>query len=489
MFSVFSGNQYSIVALAPDTLRTRRAEGLRPARPSAPAPDTLAVDSLLTRERAVVPDTAAADTLAARAGLLPPWTGPGIIDDALASPRAGLPDAEYAAVEPYRPRLQLDAIAPPAVGVAVGGGFGTRLGGSIGFYFSDMLGEHNLSLEALANGTLQDLGGQATYVNRAQRTNYGVQLAHIPILTRQGFTSIENGRLRFTEIEERIFATQLSVLGAYPLRTTRRLELQTGAARYGFDTNLRTFEQVPGGFVRVEDEDLASPDPLYVWQSSLAYVEDYSNFGFTSPVQGGRYRLQVGATIGRNDTFGLTRFVPVVADLRQYVRTGPVTFAGRVYHAGNYGADAGDLFSSEYLGYSFTQSYLRGYSFNSFEPEECLNTSSCASLNRLVGTRVALASAEIRVPLLGTEQFGLFSFPYLPTELTVFTDAGLAWTAEEPPVFKWARTSDERIPVVSVGTSARINLVGAVIFEVFYAYPFQRPEKGGFVGVNLLPGW
>jgi hypothetical protein len=65
----------------------------------------------------------------------------------------------------------------------------------------------------------------------------------------------------------------------------------------------------------------------------------------------------------------------------------------------------------------------------------------------------------------------------------------VAWTAEEPPVWAWDRTSNERIPVVSVGTSARINLLGAFIFEVFYAVPFQRPEKGGFVGVNLLPGW
>lgn len=73
----------------------------------------------------------------------------------------------------------------------------------------------------------------------------------------------------------------------------------------------------------------------------------------------------------------------------------------------------------------------------------------------------------------------------MPTELTLFTDAGLAWTAEDAPVVKWARTSSSRIPVVS----ARMNVFGSLIFEVFYAVPFQRPDKGGFVGVNLLPGW
>jgi Tol biopolymer transport system component len=479
MFSVFSDNTYTVFALDPAELSRRRDTGV-------PLPSPAGAPVAAAR-----PDTVEADTtLEAVAGLLPPWTGGGVVEQALDSPLAGLPEGEYGAVQPYSPRLQLDAIAPPTIGVGVGGGFGTRLGGSVGFYFSDMLGEHNLAVEALANGTLQDLGGQVTYLNREQRLNYGTQISHIPFLSRQGFTSFDGGRLLFTEVEERIFATQLGVLGAYPLQSTRRLELQTGIARYGFDTDIRTFQRVPGGFLRVEDISVASPDPLYLSQSSLAYVVDYSNFGFTSPVQGGRSRLQVGATLGRSDDFDNTRFVSVLGDVRRYVRSGPVTVAGRLFHAGNYGAEEGDLFSSEFLGYSFTPSYVRGYSFNSFDPGECLSAAgSCDVLDRLIGTRVAVASAEVRLPLLGTEQFGLFTFPYLPTELTVFTDAGLAWTAEEEPVLKWARESSERIPVVSTGVSARVNLFGSLIFEVFYAYPFQRPEKGGFVGVNLLPGW
>jgi hypothetical protein len=483
MFSVFSDNQYTVFGLDASELARRKDEG----RPLATTAET---DSIALADTTIADTIAADTTLEAVAGLLPPWTGGGVVAAALSNPIAGLPDGDYDEVQPYRPRLQLDGIAPPAVGVSVGGGFGTRLGGSVGFYFSDMLGEHNLSVEALANGTFRDLGGQVTYLNRAQRFNYGTQLSHIPLLTRQGFTSVVDGRLRFTEVEERVFATQLGVLGAYPLRSTRRLEAQTGVTRYGFDTDIRTFERVPGGFLRIEDGAVPSPDPLYLSQSSLAYVVDYSNFGFTSPVQGGRYRLQVGATLGGNENFGNTRFLSVQTDVRQYVRTGPVTFAGRLFHAGNYGADEGDIFSSEYLGYSFTPSYLRGYSFNSFDPEECLSSAgSCTPLNRLIGTRVAVASAEVRIPVLGTEQFGLITFPYLPTEIALFTDAGLAWTAEDAPVLKWARTSTSRIPVVSTGVSARMNVFGSLILEVFYAVPFQRPDKGGFVGVNLLPGW
>jgi len=37
--------------------------------------------------------------------------------------------------------------------------------------------------------------------------------------------------------------------------------LQTGVARYDFDTDIRTFERAPGGFLRIRDESFLSPDP------------------------------------------------------------------------------------------------------------------------------------------------------------------------------------------------------------------------------------
>ncbi|PQJ34371.1 peptidase S9 [Salinibacter sp. 10B] len=486
MFSVFSDNSYTVVALDASELSTRIQRLASPVPPDSilsersalPAmPDPVETDSL-------APDT----TVQAEAGLLPPWTGGGLVDDALDRPTAGLPTEPYGDIQPYSPRLELDAVAPPSVGVAVGGGFGTQLGGSVGFYFSDMLGEHNLSLSVLANGSFQDIGGQVTYINRAQRLNYGLQLAHIPILSRGGFVSVlSNGALQVTEVEQRIFIDQFSVLGAYPLQSTRRFEVQTGLSRYGFSEDFRIFQESGfGGFVEVSEGSIPTRDPVYLSQSSAAYVVDFSNFGFTSPIQGGRYRLQVGSTLGS------ANYATVLGDVRRYFRSGLFTFAGRAVHIGNYGASDNDLFSEEYLGYSYSQAYVRGYSFNSFDPDECFLTSAqstCPVLDRLIGTRVATASAEVRFPFLGTESYGLFSFPYLPTEIAVFADAGVAWTAEDAPALVWDRDTDRRVPVVSTGVSARMNLFGAFILEVFYATPFQRPEKGGFVGLNLLPGW
>ena len=98
------------------------------------------------------------------------------------------------------------------------------------------------------------------------------------------------------------------------------------------------------------------------------------------------------------------------------------------------------------------------------------------------------------MPVFGTEQFGLVNFPYLPFELTLFTDAGVAWSQGDNVAVRFDRTTSERVPVVSSGVTGRFNLFGYLILEVFYAVPWQRPGTGLFdtrshVGFQLVPGW
>ena len=47
----------------------------------------------------------------------------------------------------------------------------------------------------------------------------------------------------------------------------------------------------------------------------------------------------------------------------------------------------------------------------------------------------------------------------------------------------------ERVPVFSTGLSARINVLGYLIFETYLAKPFQRPMKDWVWGFQLAPGW
>ncbi|NBC17201.1 MAG: peptidase S9 [Bacteroidetes bacterium] len=504
MFSVFSENKYSVFALEPDELD---GQPLAAASTKAAAPDSMdVIDAVQQGELALAQDAAGQDTTARASGyggLLPP-TGAadeGLVANYLDDPVTGLPDETEYAVKDYSSKLRLDYVAPPTVGVSVGGVYGSGVGGGVGFFFSDMLGNRNLTVVAQANGTLKDIGGQVSYLDRGGRFNYGGAVAHIPLLFGgTGFTQDDQGNLVLQEIRQRIFIDRALAIGTYPLSTTNRFEANVGFVRYGFDYEAIEFTINNGVIV---DRDRVSLDELeppaeYFFQSGLAYVGDFSNFGFTSPLQGGRYRFEVSPQIGTSS------FVTALADYRRYLFANPFTFAVRGMHVGNYGAKFNDdrLFGREYLGYSYYPGFVRGYSFNNFEEAECNpgdprdvivvnGQQRCAVINRLEGTRIAMASAEIRLPLLGTEDLGLINFPYLPTELALFSDAGLAWNEGDNPfdLLRFDTDTNERVPVVSVGASTRFNLLGYLVFEIYYAYPFQRPDKGGHFGFQLLPGW
>jgi outer membrane protein assembly factor BamA len=184
-------------------------------------------------------------------------------------------------------------------------------------------------------------------------------------------------------------------------------------------------------------------------------------------------------------------------DYRKYLLARPVTFAVRALHYGRYGRDAENdsLLYPIYLG---NPQFVRGYDYNSIDPTECVaqqgNTGACPIFDRLLGSRIGVASAEIRIPLLGIEGLGLIRTNIVPVEIAPFIDAGIAWRRDASPNFRFvsgaeARSTQDRVPVVSAGISARINLFGYAVLETYYAYPFQRPDKKAHFGFQLAPGW
>lgn len=481
MFSVFSDNAYTVYGLEADqtegTTMTLAAEG----EPMA-------------------------------AGILPPFRGvdEGLVGNYLNDPLTGLPPDRPQDLNTYSSRMRLDFVAPPSVGVYAGGPFGSGVSGGVALYFSDMLGDQNLIVAAQANGTFKDIGGQVAYRNQKRRLNYGLQAGHIPYLyggTGYDVIQDETGQVYqvVDQLRQRIFIDQAEGIAAYPFTTTRRFELQGGFTRYGFgcevDRYLISTFAVSRERIGCEEAGYGSSlDPIYFFQTGGALVNDFSFFGFTSPIRGGRSRIDV------SPYFGGDTFVRVLGDYRRYFFQKPFTFAVRGLHLGNYGAnensdpnDTSRLFTREYLGYANNLAFVRGYSFNSFDPAECAGDQPCV-FDRLLGTRIAFASAEVRLPLFGTEDLGLIKFPYLPTELALFADGGVAWTGAQTPVLRFTDEDDldalarldaqnKRAPVFSVGASTRFNLFGYMVLEMFYAYPFQRPIKGPHLGIQLIPGW
>jgi outer membrane protein assembly factor BamA len=160
----------------------------------------------------------------------------------------------------------------------------------------------------------------------------------------------------------------------------------------------------------------------------------------------------------------------------------PFTLAFRALYYGRYGRDNGDgRLPTLYLGYP---GLVRGYDPGSFEAGECglQADGSCPAFDRLIGSRVGVANAELRFPLLGL--FGAKNFyGPLPIEMALFADAGRAWGTTER--FNLAGDGSW---VKSVGIAARMNLFGFAIGEVNFVKPLDR-DRGWLWQFGLRPGF
>jgi hypothetical protein len=393
--------------------------------------------------------------------------------------------------EEYKTGLSLDYLGQPTIGVGTDN-YGNYIGGQTSAYFSDMLGDKILGLGLQASGTLKDIGGQAFYTDMGDRWNWSLTGGRIPYQL-GGYLqdSDENGP--YTGIvRQRIFITSAAGGLQYPFSTTERVEFSLGVTRYSYDFELEKFYFSN----QYEKESLDAPSPLSMVQASIALVGDNAFYGFVSPIRGGRYRFSL------QRTQGTTTFSTIIGDFRRYYAPHrDLTFAVRGLHYGRYGLDDSEqtqggfgLLNPLFLGF---ETFVRGYAWESLDQDECdagavAGVNDCPALNRLFGHKLAVGSVEMRIPFIGAEQFGLINFPFLPTELVAFADAGLAWDSpysNDEPILEWSRSSSERVPVVSTGVAARMNILGFMILEAYYAYPWQRPDKGWHWGFQMAPGW
>jgi WD40 repeat protein len=436
---------------------------------------------------------------APRAELLPPLhaTSPSSFTSYLQRPEEGLiPSTTSFSTSPYNNALHLTYLGPPTFGVGVDR-FGYGAGGTISAAFSDVLGRHNVGFTidgsaSSGSGSFADqIGADVYYLNQGQRFNYGAEFNHTPYIS--AFTSIGqeiiniDGQDVLADVvqQERDIQTNdsLTLLSQYPLSQTRRIEASSGYQRIAFKSVLETQISVGSTIVSDETHNISNPVGLSLVTGSVAFVGDSSIFGFISPVRGTRYRYEAQAYTGD------LKFETALLDWRKYFFMRPVTFAVRGLHYGRYGTDAeSNQLSPLYVG---DPTLVRGYEIGSFNLSECVrqgNSNVCPAFDRLIGSRIAVASAEVRVPLVGTKDYGLINGPSLPIELGGFIDAGAAWTAHETPKVKFERNSTERVPVVSVGVTARV-LLAYIPLEFYYAHPFQRPQREWVFGFNIAPGW
>jgi Tol biopolymer transport system component len=402
----------------------------------------------------------------------------------------------------YKPKFKLDYLSSNGVGASVGR-FGTGLSSGIQGVFSDILGRNQIFATAAVNGEIYDFGGQVAYVNQQSRINWGVVGSHIPYVSGQVSAAVENlPGVGQTYIENydiiRTFEDQFSVFASYPFSRNHRFEAGSGISRYSYriDRYSNYYDYGSGYPIGNDRKKLSRDDaaafygvffdPFTTVQLNAAFVGDNSFSGMTGPLDGFRYRL------GIENYQGDYKLNAITADARRYVRLKPITLAGRIYTYTRIGRDENRLYQM-YAGYGYL---IRGYDANSFYRNGTASNTGPGEfdINQLVGSRIAVANFEIRLPFTGPEKLAAVESKFLFSDLNVFFDMGLAYDNDSKVAFRSSpRTINgymERIPAMSAGVSLRVNVFGYFILEPYYAIPFQRKDvKTGIFGLTFAPGW
>jgi Tol biopolymer transport system component len=422
------------------------------------------------------------------AHVAPPVSIAALLDSASYS----LPDTSEFSLKDYRVRFTPDYVARPSIGYARDN-FGRGFFGGTAISLSDILGNHQLVFAGYVNGRISEAQVLAAYANLSRRINWVAGISQEP------YYFYEPSEIRVNEPTDGLntFVTNVrrlvvrSAFGQayYPISRFQRIEGSLRVANVD-DAVLSILEPYnPVSGFATEDPILETTNRRGVnyFQPSAAMVFDNSLFGYTGPFYGQRWRLDFAQTLGD------WRFSQITADYRRYDKiVGPVILASRLLYFGRIGRDA-----ERFRIFGGSTDLIRGNTSGSYRRNECLNASDintetgCAELDRLVGTQLGVASAEIRFPIL-TPAFGFLPQGFPPIEGALFYDIGATW--DEGSVLRWSRRPGDdpvrvRTPLQTLGASVRMNLFGFAIARLDYSIPQNRAMVGGLWTFSLGPAF
>jgi Tol biopolymer transport system component len=406
----------------------------------------------------------------------------------LDSANYSLPDTSEFTLKQYRTKFTPDYVARPSIGYARDN-FGRGFFGGSAISLSDILGNQQLIFAGYVNGRISEAQILAAYANLSRRINWAVGLSQDPYYFLEpsqilpGDTPTEN--IFVTNIRRLVVRSAFSS-AYYPLSRFQRVEAGMRFANVD-DAILKINEPYNPATGFATDDPFLETDNLpgvtYA-QPSAALVFDNSLFGYVGPFYGQRYRFELAQTVGD------WSFSQVTADYRRYDRIiGPIVFASRLLYFGRIGRDA-----REFRIYAGSTDLIRGNTSGSYRRNECLNANDpgsetgCSELDRLVGTQIGVASAELRFPILNPS-FGLpAAFP--PIEGAIFYDIGLAW--DDQSTIRWQRSAGDdpvgvRTPLRTLGFSVRANLFGFAVARLDYSIPQERRQVKGLWTFSLGP--
>lgn len=343
-------------------------------------------------------------------------------------------------------------------------GYNTFYGvtGSTVMAFSDLLGDHQI---VFVTNLLLDL----------KNSDYALQYLYLPGRIDYGFTAFHSAR--FVIVNDRFqgslyrFRTYGAGLNAqYPIDKFNRLDFGLS----WFNISRENLEHA---------EDPTQKRSVVV--PSLGYTHDTSLWGYTGPVNGSRYSVNVFGT-PKLGASGLS-FVNVTGDYRTYLRLGrQYSIALRLAGGGSFGRNPQKFiiggvdswinrqFEGGYIPLENAEDYiflqtglpLRGYNYNA-----------------AIGSRYGLFNFEFRYPLFAFLQAGPLPIGLQSINGAMFFDMGSAWNSEKQYrafTTNAAGNTVTRDLLMGMGTGARIYFLGFLVkLDVAWAWywsGFSEPK-------------
>jgi Tol biopolymer transport system component len=315
------------------------------------------------------------------------------------------------------------------------GGFSTNVGvmGDFIVGFSDMLGNHNLTLGIGMYGSLSRSNISVTYVNLTRRLNWGISIFQEAMMS--GLWSSLAG----TKYWSRTYRGA-ALMGYYPFNTFSRLEGNVGVI------NIEDELLTASWYGRISvDEELGSDT---FTQAGLSHVYDSALYFISGPIGGQRWRAQVYSLFGKYSSTTL------ILDYRKYLT---------INHRG---ALALRTFAGG------TVSGLGQRLFRIGGPTTLHGT----NWGQMSGANVAIQNVELRYPLM----------PWMPIQWdflsgALFADAGAVWEKGTRP--EWLPVDypvDEYILngiVGAMGGGVRVNLG---FLTLFFDYAIPTDFRGNY---------
>jgi hypothetical protein len=478
----------TVVAVADTTTR-------RPSNGNGPALSSDGSDS--TRRRSLYrvggelrqsADIAASTNAAASKG------APLSVAQLLDSAEMALPDTVRFRDGNYRVKFHPDYVSRPSIGYAPDS-YGRNVFGGTTLVLSDMLGNNRLMFSGEVNGRINEARLFGAYSNIGRRFQHTSGLSQMPYyflsndyLEETPTTAIDGKEIEHQEITMYV-ARQIFGIAAYPLNRFTRIEVGGGLNNIGrqrWFLHRTVYDRSRADAFGPPDSVRKDPSLNYI-DAQLAFVSDNTLFGYTGPIFGRRYRFQVSPVLGSY------QWIEYMADYRRYdpIIFNFLTVATRLYANVSVGRD--EMAFPKYIA---RPDFVRGYDRQSTLYTPCIgagaNPMNCNAL-QLLGSRVLVANAELRFPVIRQFVLGIIPIALPPVDGVLFYDIGAAWSRGQ--VLYGSRPSNfdvahQRFPVRSYGAGLRLNLFNYLIMRWDYAVALDQPgRKKGFWAWSLWPSF